>query len=77
MGKDGMEGFKKPRDVGESAGFHRRGLPNVERSSAGGSDEVLDEPNAFKVLATDMVRGMEQTVKDNPTWGISQKEIDA
>ena len=74
MGRDGMDGgFKRPRNVGESAGFRREGLPNVIQAN---KDET-DEPKAFEVLAADIARGAEGTIIERQgEWKVTRAEID-
>lgn len=64
------EGPKKFRNVGMSAGFDRRGTPNVERP-----DNAIDDPKAFVKVAIDMQRGMQKTIEDNPGWGDLTKAV--
>ena len=58
--------------LGESAGFHRRGLPNVEAKSSDEND--LDE---LEKSAEDLIEKMEDLIKKIPELGVSQAEVDA
>jgi len=53
MGNDGIDGPRRPRDVGQSAGFERRGKPNAERIP---SEEA---PTAVTQIAWDIKKSLE------------------
>ena len=55
----------------ESAGFYRRGLPNVPRQK-----DNPDDFKAFVKVATDMQMQMERLLAEKPELGITQREVD-
>jgi hypothetical protein len=73
MGTDNMDGGpKRPRDLGESAGFRRRGLPNAFRDA----DSQEDDPRAFEKVATGIQSRMEQLLQEKPELGVAQSDVD-